>query len=960
MANELILNYTAGATLYALLFDATGQIYNGATFEAPGSANWTNYDIALSEAATATGIYRGSMPAVAAGAYSYVVRKQAGGTPAVSDVVVGVGSLQWSGTAEVAQSGDAYARLGAPVALDGGAATVAGMLTKLADDNGGATFDATYDSLNKIKASVTAGVATALQAGSNTETTGTLVSGTYASTYLSNGVYWILAPVTPAVAESGTQLSPFGLNAYLKFTAATGQYVNSVTIRGYYNVATGASRYCNVYAYNYVTAAWDMLSDSTTRMNHATSNQLYTYTLLSAHQKPDAGGDGVGAIRIGFKSPSVTTGDRLNIDQCLVNVATAGASAADIAEAVKQKMLVVFYEGGVWIDTNAGTAGTVLGLNGTPANPVSNYADALVIAANLGVKRFYLRPDSSIQLTQSHAYWRFIGKGLIDLNGQAIDDAIFEDSEQISGASTGSDATFIQCQIRTCTLGAAYFDRCGFDGKLTLVASSNYTMHNCYDANPSTATQPIIEFKGSNNVGLRNWTGGVELEDMAATDYITADGAGRIIIGSTCNANPCGTITIRGPWAACTDNVAGGFKGTISDTQRLGEDQNVTNVTGSVTGKSPATLAPADVSGNLPVDLQTIKTQAVTAAAPVTFPGSIGTSTYAGADTAGTTELLTRIPDASPGAAGGLPTVDANNYVAGIQGTLNQLDDLNNAAAGPDAATIAGAVLDEAKGVHTGHIASIPTNPYTGTPPSAADIKTALEADGSKLDHLWETTEDDGGVRRFTANALEEGPTASGLTSQEVRDAMKLAPTAGAPALGSVDAHLDDILEDTGTTLPGALALEAGIEGHVSTALASYDAAKASDVPAAQDIRDAMKLAPSAGAPAADSVDAHLDDILEDTDTTLPALIGAILPYGVGTETVMIVSTDNAAAPLADVAVWVTTDAAGNNRVPTTGTLYSNALGSVTFYLDPGTYYVWRQGGNVPWVNPQTITVVNV
>jgi hypothetical protein len=44
-------------------------------------------------------------------------------------------------------------------------------------------------------------------------------------------------------------------------------------------------------------------------------------------------------------------------------------------------------------------------------------------------------------------------------------------------------------------------------------------------------------------------------------------------------------------------------------------------------------------------------------------------------------------------------------------------------------------------------------------PPSAADIKTAIEADGSKIDHLWETTEDDGGVRRFTANALEEAPT---------------------------------------------------------------------------------------------------------------------------------------------------------------------------------------------------------
>lgn len=47
---------------------------------------------------------------------------------------------------------------------------------------------------------------------------------------------------------------------------------------------------------------------------------------------------------------------------------------------------------------------------------------------------------------------------------------------------------------------------------------------------------------------------------------------------------------------------------------------------------------------------------------------------------------------------------------------------------------------------------------------SAADVKTAIEADGSKVDHLWETTEDDGGVRRFTENALEEAPSGSGVS----------------------------------------------------------------------------------------------------------------------------------------------------------------------------------------------------
>jgi len=47
----------------------------------------------------------------------------------------------------------------------------------------------------------------------------------------------------------------------------------------------------------------------------------------------------------------------------------------------------------------------------------------------------------------------------------------------------------------------------------------------------------------------------------------------------------------------------------------------------------------------------------------------------------------------------------------------------------------------------------------TAAAPTTADIKTALEVDGGMLDHLHEMTEDDGGVRRLTANALEQAPT---------------------------------------------------------------------------------------------------------------------------------------------------------------------------------------------------------
>jgi hypothetical protein len=50
---------------------------------------------------------------------------------------------------------------------------------------------------------------------------------------------------------------------------------------------------------------------------------------------------------------------------------------------------------------------------------------------------------------------------------------------------------------------------------------------------------------------------------------------------------------------------------------------------------------------------------------------------------------------------------------------------------------------------------------YTA-PPTVGAIRTEMEVNGGKLDHLWETTVDSGGTRRFTAAALALAPTGSG------------------------------------------------------------------------------------------------------------------------------------------------------------------------------------------------------
>lgn len=169
-------------------------------------------------------------------------------------------------------------------------------------------------------------------------------------------------------------------------------------------------------------------------------------------------------------------------------------------------------------------------------------------------------------------------------------------------------------------------------------------------------------------------------------NLMAIDGSGRVDLGKilgTASAGVAGYVGLD--WShvnAPTSTVA--LSGTT-----IGTATNVTT-------KLAVSLAATDVTGNLPADLQTIKTQAVTAAAPVTVLASVGTaatstaqtgdsfarigaagagltalgdtrlanldaavstrSTYAGADTAGTTTLLGRL---TTGRATNLDNLDA-------------------------------------------------------------------------------------------------------------------------------------------------------------------------------------------------------------------------------------------------------------------------------------------------------------
>lgn len=98
MAEAIQLDYRAGRTVYFLLRDSQGRVWNGASFEAYATANYATYPITAAEQGSASGYFTAAWPSVSAGVYSVVGKDQAGASPAESDISVGWDNVIWDGS----------------------------------------------------------------------------------------------------------------------------------------------------------------------------------------------------------------------------------------------------------------------------------------------------------------------------------------------------------------------------------------------------------------------------------------------------------------------------------------------------------------------------------------------------------------------------------------------------------------------------------------------------------------------------------------------------------------------------------------------------------------------------------------------------------------------------------------------------------------------------------------------
>lgn len=267
---------------------------------------------------------------------------------------------------------------------------------------------------------------------------------------------------------------------------------------------------------------------------------------------------------------------------------------------------LTLFANAVYLDPTSSNTGTAYP-TGTVLEPVNNLADAKSIANNHGFTKIKVFDDITITNTDN--------VNDIILEGQK---AKLVNVTVNSGAST-INTTFINVKINGALDG---IDRVinseidaitGFNGtiinsvinsSITLGGSKHTDILSCYSGIPGVST-PIIDMGGTgNSLSLRDYNGGIELQNKSGADSVSVDmSSGNIILNSNVTN---GTLTLRGT-ASLTDNSVGATvitegltnPKTISDQvwiEQLTDHSGVTGSTAEALGNISAGASPSAIA----------------------------------------------------------------------------------------------------------------------------------------------------------------------------------------------------------------------------------------------------------------------------------------------------------------------------------------------------------------------------
>lgn len=336
-----------------------------------------------------------------------------------------------------------------------------------------------------------------------------------------------------------------------------------------------------------------------------------------------------------------------------INDNSAGAPTFNITPDVTG-----YQEGAVWCDESNGTSsGSVVGIDGTFQNQSNDFDNAQDIADSLGTERIIIRPGTSITLSDSlqgyqiHNVQATINGGSQDIDSTRIDGGFLTGT--FTRAGTGVP-TFVTCNLNNVTSDrVACLANCGILGTFTMAEAGVYVFN---DAQAAGATGvAILDFAnlGGATASFQRWSGDLTVNNMASGDELKlhCTSGDDIVLNGASGA----TVTISGVVGTVTSS---GFSGTLND--------NAIHLA-NINAEADTALSDYDAPTKTELD------------AGFAALNDVSQSDITGGAYSLDTDANGRIRIVDGTGAGELDT--NSGLIAGIAGTKNTLDDLNDLSA---------------------------------------------------------------------------------------------------------------------------------------------------------------------------------------------------------------------------------------------------------------------------------------
>lgn len=835
---------------------------------ASDESSWTSGGFVEIDSTSAPGGYRLDMPNVAVASEEYVSLLMRGATN-LADTWIRLECRLFPSDLRVIQ-GDAQSVTDLKDFADAGYDPATNYITGIAGTiNTLDGLDTAQDTQHATTQAAVAAVGVASGTGLNYEATddntggaiksvtfvGTETSGTFASTEAEDGTYHQIDDATDAI------------DIVYQFEVGGIRRAVQAIWKGY---VSGSNDTITVQAYDFVGADWGTRTTITGQAG--TDNINIPISLL---QKHTGTGTDSGLVLLRFVC-SGQSNPTLYTDELLVEAAIANQS-------------VGYANGAIWVDTNASNTNTTDFVDGTADNPVSTWAAAEALATSLGITRFELAPGSSITLDANSDNFQINAPGsTVALGGQSVSGTVIKGAT-ISGNDDGSNSnptSYFDCLMGSNTLGLHKLKQCGLSGTITLAEAGTYDWTFCYPEVAGTGT-PAVDVGtavANTNLNIRSYSGGIELQQMGdtGTDNVSLEGNGQLVINANCSG---GTVVVRGNFRI-TDN-----SGSVNLVTTIPTVDQVHSGTAQTGTANTVTLAASASSTDGQYDPGSITIIAGTGAGQarniIDYNGTTKVATIDKDWRTNPDSTSSYVITTNPG------QLHVNEGLA--QGGASTSITLNSAASATDDVYIgqtvfitAGTGQDQARIVTdyngTTKVATVhkawATNPtsassYVMLPlPAIGDSVVNIETDTNELQTNqgnWLTatgfsthsaadvrTEMDSNSTQLAAIVADTNELQTNQGNWITADVSALATAA---ALATVDANVDAILVDTGTTIPATLTTILADTNELQTNQGSWITA------------DVSGLATSA---ALATVDANVDAILVDTGTTIPAQITAL------------------------------------------------------------------------------------